>query len=152
MRLAVVVAAALALAAPAFADQPAPPTGQPLSPEIVPGAGLSGVAGVRVARYRFVQAAGVTPAGSFRVDFAAGPGNKIVLSWAGTPVFRALRFTSMRWASRSVLMSGIGIAAGKRVHFTALAVDGGRRDVFKLAWAHRAGLGGPLSRGAIVIH
>ena len=151
MRLALVVAAALALAAPAFADQP-PPSGQPLPPEIVPGAGLSGVAGVRIARYRVVHAAGVTPAGSFRVDFAAGPGNKIVLSRAGTTVFRALRFTSMRWASSSVLMSGIGITAGKRVHFTALAVDGGRRDVFKLAWAHRAGLGGPLSRGAIVIH
>jgi hypothetical protein len=152
MRLALVVAAALALAAPAFADQPAPPPGQQLSPEIVPGAGLSGVGGVRAARYRFVRAVGVTPAGSFRVDFAAGPGNKIVLVRAGAPVFRALRFTSMRWASRSVLMSGVGIVAGKRVHFAALAVDGGRRDVFKLAWAHRAGLGGALSRGAIVIH
>jgi hypothetical protein len=75
-----------------------------------------------------------------------------VLVRAGAPVFRALRFTSMRWASRSVLMSGVGIVAGKRVHFAALAVDGGRRDVFKLAWAHRAGLGGALSRGAIVIH
>jgi len=152
MRLALVVAAALALAAPAFADQPAPPPGQSLSPEIVPGAGLSGVAGVRAARYRFVRAAGVTSAGSFRVDFAAGPGNKIVLVQAGTPVFRALRFTSMRWASHSVLMSGVGIAAGERVHFTALAVDGLRRDVFRIGWAHRAGLGGALSHGAIVIH
>ena len=152
MRLALVVAAALALAAPAFADQPAPPPGQSLSPEIVPGAGLSGVAGVRAARYRFVRAAGVTSAGSFRIDFAAGPGNKIVLVQAGAPVFRALRFTSMRWASHSVLMSGVGIAAGERVHFTALAVDGMRRDVFRIGWAHRAGLGGALSHGAIVIH
>jgi hypothetical protein len=152
MRLALVVAAALALAAPAFADRPAPPPGQTLSPEIVPGAGLSGVAGVRAARYRFVHAAGVTAAGTFRIDFAAGPGNKIVLVRSGTPVFRALRFTSLRWASRSVLMSGIGIAEGQRVHFTALAVDGGRRDVFRVAWAHHAGLGGALSHGAIVIH
>jgi hypothetical protein len=152
MRLALVVAAALALAAPAFADQPAPPPGQSLSPEIVPGAGLSGVAGVRAARYRFVRAAGVTSAGSFRVDFAAGPGNKIVIVQAGTPVFRALRFTSMRWASHSVLMSGVGIAAGERVHFTALAVDGLQRDVFRIGWAHRAALGGALSHGAIVIH
>jgi hypothetical protein len=107
---------------------------------------------VRAARYRFVHAAGVTSAGSFRIDFAAGPGNKIVLVRSGMPVFRGLRFTSLRWASRSVLMSGVGIAEGRRVHFTALAVDGGRRDVFKVAWAHHAGLGGTLSRGAIVIH
>jgi len=152
MRLALVLAAALAFAAPAFADQPAPPPGQTLAPEVVPGAGLSGVAGVRAVRYRFVHALGVTPAGSFRVDFAAGPGNKIVLVHAGTPIFRALRFTSMRWASRSVLMSGIGLVAGKRVHFTALAVDGGRRDVFRLDWDHRALLGGALLHGAVVIH
>jgi hypothetical protein len=151
MRFALVVVAALALAGPAFADQP-PPPGQTLSPEIVPGAGLSGVAGVRAARYRFVHALGVTPAGSFRVDFAAGPGNKIVLVRGGTQVFRALRFTSMRWASRSVLMSGVGVVAGKHVHFTALAVDGGRRDVFRLDWEHHAWLGGILSHGAIVIH
>ena len=152
MRLALVVAAALALAAPASADQQPSPPGQSLSPEVVPGAGLSGVAGVRAARYRFVHAAGVTSAGSFRIDFAAGPGNKIVLVRSGMPVFRGLRFTSLRWASRSVLMSGVGIAEGRRVDFTALAVDGGRRDVFKVAWAHHAGLGGILSHGAIVIH
>ena len=35
-------------------------------------------------------------------------------------------------------MSGVGIAAGERVHFTALAVDGMRRDVFRIGWAHRA--------------
>jgi hypothetical protein len=151
MRLALVVAAALAFAVPAFADQ-SPPQGQALSPAVVPGAGLSGVAGVRAARYRFVQALGVTAAGRFRVDFAAGPGSKIVLVHAGAPVFRALRFTSMRWASRSVLMSGVGVVAGKRVHFTALAVDGGRRDVFRLDWGHRATLGGVLSQGAVVIH
>ena len=151
MRLALVVVAALALAAPALADQQ-PPPGQELSPEVVPGAGLSGVAGIRAVRYRFVHALGVTPAGSFRVDFAAGPGNKIVLVRRGTPVFRALRFTSMRWASRSVLISGIGLASGNRVHFTALAVDGGRRDVFRLDWSHGAWLGGVLTHGAVVIH
>ncbi|HUZ99429.1 MAG TPA: hypothetical protein VMU74_08725 [Gaiellaceae bacterium] len=151
MRLALVVVAALALAAPALADQQ-PPPGQELSPEVVPGAGLSGVAGIRAVRYRFVHALGVTPAGSFRVDFAAGPGNKIVLVRGGTPVFRALRFTSMRWASRSVLISGIGLASGNRVHFTALAVDGGRRDVFRLDWSHGAWLGGVLIHGAVVIH
>ncbi len=152
MRFALVVVAALALAGPAFADQPALPPGQALSPEIVPGAGLSGVAGIFAVRYRFVHALGVTPSGSFRVDFAAGPGNKIVLVRGGTPVFRALRFTSMRWAARSVVISGIGLVAGNRVHFTALAVDGGRRDVFRLDWAHGAWLGGVLSHGAVVIH
>src|SRR5581483_4801972 len=68
-----------ALAAPASADKQPSPPGQSLSPEIVPGAGLSGVAGMRAARYWFVHAAGVTSAGSFRIDFAAGPGNKIVV-------------------------------------------------------------------------
>ena len=102
MRVALIAVAALAVAAPALADQlPTPPQGQALSPEIVPGAGLSGVAGVRATRYRFVRAAGVTTAGSFRLDLRAGPGNKIVLTRDGAPVFRALRFTSMRWAAPS---------------------------------------------------
>jgi hypothetical protein len=149
MRLALVVAAGLALAAPALADQP---SGQALSPPVVPGAGLSGVAGVRAARFRVVHAVGTTAAGTFRVDFAAGPGSKIVLRRGATPVFRALRFTSMQWSARSVLMRGIGVAAGSRVRFTALAVDGGRRDVFRVAWQHRAALGGVLSSGTIVIH
>ena len=150
MRFALIAVAALLFAAPAVADQS--PQGQALSPEIVPGAGLSGVAGVRATRFRIVHAAGVVPAGAFRVDFAAGPGNKIVLRRGSTPVFRALRFTSMRWAARSVLMQGIGIANGVRVHFSALAVDGGTRDVFRVAWQHRASLGGLLSSGAVVIH
>jgi hypothetical protein len=150
MRLALVALAALALAAPAFADQS--PQGQALSPQIVPGAGLSGVAGVRASRFRVVHAFGVTSAGTVRVDFAAGPGNKIVLRRGSTPVFRAVRFTSMRWTASSVLMQGIGVAGGIRVRFTALAVDGGARDVFKVAWRHRAALGGVLSSGAVVIH
>ncbi|HEY2543508.1 MAG TPA: hypothetical protein VGH92_10710 [Gaiellaceae bacterium] len=150
MRFALVAVAALALAAPALADQA--PQGQALSPPVVPGAGLSGVAGVRAARFRVVQAFGTTTAGVFRVDFAAGPGNKIVLHRGSTPVFRAVRFTSMRWAAKSVLMQGIGVANGVRVRFTALAVDGGSRDVFKITWQHRAALGGVLSSGAVVIH
>jgi len=152
MRFVLVVVAALALSAPAFADQPAPPPGQPLSPPVVPGAGLAGVAGVRLARLRYVRASGVTAAGAFRVDFRAGPGSKIVFVRKGAAVFRAIRLTSMRWADSSVLMRGIGLASGKRVRFTALAVDGGRRDVFRLDWMHHAALGGPLSQGAVVIH
>jgi len=153
MRFALVLAAALALAAPALADQqPPPPQGQALAPPVVPGAGLSGVAGVRAAHLRFVRAAGATAAGTFRVDFRAGPGNKIVLARQGSLVFRALRFTSMRWASHAVVMSGIGIAGTSRVHFTALAVDTGKRGVFRIDWSHRAGIGGTLLRGAVVIH
>jgi hypothetical protein len=153
MRLALVVAVALAAAAPALAGKlpPAPP-GQSLPPESVPGAGLSGVAGVRATRFRFVRASGVTKAGSFRVDFRAGPGDKLVLARDGMRVFRALRFTSMRWAAHAVLMSGTGIAGSARVHFTALAVDDGTRDVFRIDWSHRAGLGGALLQGAVVIH
>lgn len=144
-------ACALALAAPAAADL-TPPPGQALSPELVPGAGLSGVAGVHAVRYRFVRGLGATAAGSFRVDFSAGPGNKVVLVRGSTPVFRAIRFTSMRWAANAVHMSGIGLVAGKRVRFAAVAVDNGRSDVFRLDWAHRASLGGMLLRGALVIH
>ena len=141
---------ALALAAPALADQ-APP-GQALSPEIVSGAGLSGVAGVHAARYRVVHALGITSAGSFRVDFGAGPGNKLVLVRRGVPLFRALRFTSMRWTAHAVLIAGVGVAGSAQVRFHALVVDGGRRDVFKIGWGRRASVGGPLSHGAIVIH
>jgi hypothetical protein len=151
MRLALVVAAALALAGAALADQQ-PQPGQALSPQVVPGAGLSGVAGVRAARFRYVRASGITAAGTFRIDFAAGPGGKLVLVRRGAHVFRALRFTSMRWAARSVSMSGVGLVDGARVHFAALAVDGGSRDVFRIAWRHRAAMGGVLSHGAVVIH
>jgi hypothetical protein len=49
-------------------------------------------------------------------------------------------------------MSGIGLAGGVRVHFSALAVDNGARDVFRIDWLHRATLGGVLSQGAVVIH
>ncbi|HEY2073889.1 MAG TPA: hypothetical protein VGG88_09980, partial [Gaiellaceae bacterium] len=139
MRLALIALVSLLLAAPALADQ-APPQGQALSPEVVPGAGLSGVAGVRATRFRVVHAAGLTSAGSFRIDFAAGPGSKIVLRRGSTPVFRAVRFTSMQWSAKSVLMQGVGLAGSVRVRFTALAVDGGRRDVFRIAWQHRASL------------
>ena len=149
MRVALVVAASLAFAAPACADQPPP---EPLSPPVVPGAGLSGVAGVRVARFRHVHADGVTAAGRFRIDFATGPGHKLVLVRRGEDVFRALRITSMRWTSNAVSMSGIGLAGGLRVHFVAYAVDGGTRDVFRIGWLHRAALGGVLSQGAVVIH
>ena len=150
MRIALVVAAALALAVPAALADAQPP--QALSPTVVPGAGLSGIAGVRAARFHHVHAAGITAAGTFRIDFAAGPGSKLVLVRHGAPVFRALRFTSMSWAARSVSISGIGLAGGVRVHFVALAVDGGARDVFRLDWLHRATLGGVLSHGAVVIH
>lgn len=153
---------ALALAAPALADMPgqalspeidpAPAQGQALSPEIVPGAGLSGVAGVRAVRYRFVHGLGATASGTFRVDFAAGPGNKVVLVQGTKPVFRALRFTSMRWTDSTVQMRGIGLALGRRVAFTAIAADNARGDVFRVAWGHRAALGGVLTRGSIVIH
>jgi len=144
-------ACALALAAPAFADQQ-PQPGQALSPEIVPGAGLSGVAGIKATRYRTVHALGVTSAGSFRVDFGAGPGNKVVLVRGGSPVFRALRFTSMRWTANAVQMQGLGLAGGRHVRFSAFAVDGGKRDVFRLDWRHHAALGGVLTHGSVVIH
>ena len=152
MRLALVVAAVLAFAAPAFADQPPPPQGQALAPETVPGAGLSGVAGVRAARYRTVRATGLVAAGRFRIDFAAGPGGKLVVGSGGATIFRALRFTSMRWTANAVAMRGIGVVSGELVHFTALAVDGAKRDVFRVDWQHRAALGGPLLQGAVVIH
>lgn len=151
MRLAIVALASLLIAAPALADQ-SPPQGQALSPQVVPGAGLAGVQGIRVTRFRIAHALGITSAGSVRLDLAAGPGNKLVLVRPNAVVFRALRFTSMVWADRSVLIKGIGEAQGIRVAFTALAVDGGRRDVLKLDWLHHASLGGVLRHGTVVIH
>jgi hypothetical protein len=144
-------ACALVLAAPALADQQ-PPPGQALSPQIVPGAGLSGVAGIHATRYRTVRALGVTPAGSFRVDFGAGPGNKIVLVRHGAPVFRALRFTSMQWTANAVHVQGVGLVGNRRVRFSAFAVDGGKRDVFEVDWQHGATIGGVLQHGFVVIH
>jgi hypothetical protein len=140
---------ALVFATAAAADKTPP---QALSPELVPGAGLTGVAGVHAVRFRVVHALGVTAAGSFRVNFGAGPGNKVVLVRRGTPVFRALRISSMRWAANAVRISGVGLVGRTRVAFTALAVDNGLRDVFRLDWAHHASLGGLLTHGSIVIH
>ena len=116
-----------------------------------PGAGLSGVAGVARRGTASSDALGITPAGSFRVDFGAGPGSKLVLvrrraALPGAPVHvDAL-------GRRAVLIAGVGVAGGAQVRFHALVVDGGKRDVFKLDWGRRASVGGPLSHGAIVIH
>src|SRR6476620_7735786 len=70
--------------------------------------------------------------GYFRVSFHAGPGHKVTYTDTTTgSSFRSLKITLINYTSPSqvttsgwaVKIKGIGIANGKRVPFTALAID-----------------------------
>jgi hypothetical protein len=138
---------------------PAPP-GQALPPEIVPGAGLGGVAGTSTARHRVVRAHGVVRgrggAGSvvFQLDLSRGPGNKLVVQDVLHGVrFHSLRLASIRFGDHSARIAGVGVLDGARVPFVAVAIDNGARgDVFRIAWRHRASLGGVLVSGNVLVH
>lgn len=149
---------ALAVAGSAMASTrddalPPVPEGQALAPEVVPGAGLSGVAGVQAARFRTLRAAGtLAQAARFRLELGAGGTVSLVYVQPGVATFRALRLDSIRWAANAAKLDGLGILNGKRVRFSAVVVDNGAAgDVFRIAWLHRASLGGALLRGSVVV-
>lgn len=88
----------------------------------------------------------------FRIDFHRGPGHKLEFVDIGHGLdFRALRFTWVTWGGNAVHFQGVGVSDGKRVPFTATAIDGQTKDAFYISWGHSAARGGVLQNGSITI-
>jgi hypothetical protein len=150
---------ALIVAAPVAAaprdDAPIPPEGQALSPEVVPGAGLTGVAGAQATIRRVVRGQGLTDAGAarFRIDLAKPAADLSYVDATRHIVFRAVHLDSVRLGPNSAKLRGIGILNQKRVPFTAVAVHNALPsvDVFRISWSRGAGHGGRVSQGSVFI-
>jgi hypothetical protein len=66
--------------------------------------------------------------------------------------FRSLHIASVRFGAHAATLRGNGIANGRRVRFTAVAVDNGaRRDVFRIAWGGGRTRGGVLLEGGLTV-
>jgi len=133
-------AGALALTAPAFAGGT---QGQALSPEIVPGAGLSGVAGASHTIVRELTGSGV----------AAGTAFRLTPTTVRFGAFRSLKIRTVLFGQNAVKLRGTGIVAGRRVSFTAVGVHNAlpEVDVFRIAWNHGASFGGVVTSGSVFI-
>lgn len=133
-------AGALALAAPTFAGAP---QAQSLSPEIVPGAGLSGVAGASHAIVRELSGNGVVAGTAFRLTPKAVRFGE----------FRSLKIRTVLFGQNAVKLRGTGIVAGRRVGFTAVGVHNAlpEVDIFRIAWNHGASHGGLVTSGSVFI-
>jgi hypothetical protein len=144
---------ALAAAAPAAAaprdESPQAPAGQALSPEVVPGAGLAGVAGTQITILHIVRGTGFTGAARFSVN----TGNVLYADPARRISFRSLKVGSVRFIDNTATIRGIGLLNHRRVPFTALGVHNALPgvDVFRISWNHGAALGGRVVRGSLFI-
>jgi hypothetical protein len=145
--------AGTALAAPSDATPPVP-EGQALSPEIVPGAGLSGVAGVQTTIHHLVIGTGATAAGAFRIDIGRGTSAKVAYA---DPLrglrFQALQVGSIRFVENTATLRGIGLLNDRRVGFVVVAVHNATPgvDTFRIAWQHGSTHGGRVVSGSVFI-
>jgi hypothetical protein len=137
--------AACALAAPAAADSG--PGYTALYPEVVPGAGLAGVAGASHTILR--QAAGHGLVGS--AAFTLSPSR--VSYTAGMLHFRSLGVRTVLFGENAVKLRGTGLLNGRRVAFTAVGVHNALPgvDVFRIGWNHGATHGGVVTSGLVFI-
>lgn len=90
--------------------------------------------------------------GLFRIDLHAGPGHKVTYVDKTKGIsFRSLDLTNLVYTRTAVKITGIGLANGQRVHFTAIATDHKKTgvDAFKIAWNHQAAHGGNLRSGNV---
>jgi hypothetical protein len=150
---------ALAVAAPAVAGPrdtpPTPPQGQALSPEVVPGAGLSGVAGAQATIRRVVRGQGLTSAGMarFRIDLSRPSAKLSYVDASQKLAFSSLSVASVRFGQNAATFKGIGLVNHRRVPFTVVAVHNALPgvDVFRIAWSHGASLGGRVVSGSVFI-
>lgn len=148
---------ALAVAAPAVAaprdaePTPTPPQGQALSPEIVPGAGLTGVAGAQATIRRIVLGKGLTESGAAR--FSIDLGKVSYVDVTRNVAFSSLTLASVRFGQNTATLKGIGLLNHRRVPFTVVAVHNALPgvDVLHIAWSHGASLGGRVVEGSIFI-
>ena len=107
---------------------------------------------VRAGGYVYDNPFGMTlTTAKFEVNLKAGPTHKITYADPATGLsFHSLRLTSLRYARSAVMITGIGMANGQRVHFTAVATDHpAYTDAFKIAWNHQAAHGGNLLNGNV---
>lgn len=89
--------------------------------------------------------------GQFEINLKAGPANKItyVDRTAGV-YFHSLALSKLVYSRSAVEITGLGLANGKRVHFTVIASDHpAATDAFKIAWNHLAAHGGNLLEGNV---
>jgi hypothetical protein len=152
---------ALAVAAPAVAAQrdteppPTPPQGQALSPELVPGAGLTGVAGAQATIRRVVRGQGLTSSGTarFRIDLSSPTVKLSYVDATRNVAFSSLQLSSVRFGQNAAKFKGIGVVNHRRVPFTVVAVHNALPgvDVFRIAWSHGASLGGRVVTGSVFI-
>lgn len=139
-------ALALLLAAPAAAD-----TGGPdytaLAPELVPGAGLNGVAGATHTIVRLATGRGLVRGGAFTI------GNRRVTFTSGRLRFTSLTGVHALFGLNAVKLHGVGLLNGRRVLFTAVGVHNAlpEVDVFRIAWDHGATHGGVVTSGSVFI-
>jgi hypothetical protein len=143
--------AAPAVAAPRDTPLPAPPQGQALSPELVPGAGLTGVAGAQATIRRIVRGTGLTDSGAAR--FRIAPGRVSYVDPTRNVVFSSLKLASVRFGQNTATLKGIGLLNHRRVPFTVVAVHNALPgvDVLHIAWSHGASLGGRVVAGSVFI-
>jgi hypothetical protein len=136
---------ALVLAAPAFGG--GGPPGQALSPELVPGAGLHGVAGASHTISRRLAGSGLVGAAAFRLTPV-----RVAYGLAGLQ-FRSVEVQRVVFGLNAVRLRGIGSVGGRRVAFTAVGVHNARPgvDVFRLSWNHGAAVGGIVTGGSVFI-
>lgn len=89
----------------------------------------------------------------FSVNFKAGPTHKVVYTDGGTGIrFYSLSITKLRFTLGTATISGVGMANGKRVNYTAAIVDRpANKDTFKIAWNHGASHGGTVFDGNIKV-
>lgn len=91
--------------------------------------------------------------GLFRIDFHKGPGAKIVYQEPATGLmFHSVSLQSVRATAYAMKITGIGMANGKRVGFTAIATNHPLGSgTFRIDWNHMAAHGGKVTRGVVRI-
>jgi len=139
----------LALAAPAAA---APPQGQALYPETIPGAGLAGVAGAQATLNHVLIGRGSVGTARFRID--VGRASTVVyVDPVANLRFRALHVNAVRFVGNSARLRGVGLLNERRVGFAVFAAHNAKAgvDVFRIAWLHGASRGGRVAGGSVFI-
>jgi hypothetical protein len=150
---------ALAAAVPAAAARaprdtlPPVPKGQALAPEIVPGAGLTGVAGAQATIRHVVRGQGLAGVALFRIDLSRPAAKVLYVDPVRHVTFRSLSLGSVRFVENTATLKGVGILNHRRVPFTAVAVHNQLPgvDVFRIAWSRGTGHGGRVVSGSLFI-
>jgi hypothetical protein len=89
--------------------------------------------------------------GKFEINLRAGPTQKVTYVDRTTGVsFHSTQLMQLYFTASSVKILGIGMANGKRVHFTVIATDHpAATDAFRIAWNHQAAHGGNVLEGNV---